>query len=101
MADEELVVGTARTDPLFLGQSRAVEAGAAKVAVSPDKDAVARRRKPEAADVAREAAHLHGGSAHGLPEELVVVADCHQEPQRAVGPEHRVVPLLCALNGDG
>ena len=49
-----------------------------------------------AADVAAEIADLHRGAGRRFPEQLVLLADRHQEPQRAVGPEHRVMPLLRA-----
>jgi len=51
VADEKLVVGAARTGLRLFRKACAIQVSAAKVAVGPNDDAVARRRKAEAAYV--------------------------------------------------
>src|SRR6185503_9631095 len=51
VANEQLVKCPARTGFRFRWQSRAIEVGAAKVAIRPDHDAIAARRHLEPADV--------------------------------------------------
>ena len=72
-----------------------------EVAIGQDRDAVAGRRELETADIAFEVTDLHRRSANRHAEKLVLIAHRHQEPDRPVGSEDRIVALLGADDGLG
>ena len=100
MADEQLVEGSPRAPCISRLDIGAGKVSAARVAVGEDQQPAAVLRHLEAGDVALERRQLHRLAAQRHAEQLVLILDRREVPDRTVRAEYRVMPLADAGDRD-